>query len=37
MSKAFKFRAQIIFSFLEEKQPPGSQNLSSQIILIIVI
>jgi hypothetical protein len=37
MSKAFKFRAQLIFSFLEEKHPPGSQNLSTQMILIVVI
>jgi hypothetical protein len=29
MIKAFKFRAQAIFSLLEKTHPPGSQNLSS--------
>jgi hypothetical protein len=28
--KAFKFRAQAIFSFLEKTHPPGLQNLSSR-------
>ena len=31
MIKAFKFRAQAIFSLLEKTHPPGSQNLSSRI------
>ena len=30
MIKAFKFRAQAIFSLLEKTHPPGSQNLSSR-------
>jgi hypothetical protein len=30
MIKAFKFRAQFIFSLLEKTHPPGSQNLSSK-------
>jgi hypothetical protein len=30
MIKAFKFRAQDIFSLLEKTHPPGSQNLSSR-------
>jgi hypothetical protein len=30
MIKAFKFRAQAIFSLLENTHPPGSQNLSSR-------
>ena len=30
MIKAFKFRAQAIFSSLEKTHPPGSQNLSSR-------
>ena len=29
MIKAFKFRAQAIFSLFEKTHPPGSQNLSS--------
>ena len=29
MIKAFKFRAQAIFSLLEKTHTPGSQNLSS--------
>jgi hypothetical protein len=28
--KAFKFRAQAIFSLLEKTHPPGLQNLSSR-------
>ena len=28
--RAFKFRAQAIFSLLEKTHPPGSQNLSSR-------
>jgi hypothetical protein len=31
MIKAFKFRAQAIFSLLEKTHPPGSQILSSRI------
>jgi hypothetical protein len=31
MIKAFKFRAQAIFSLLEKTDPPGLQNLSSRI------
>jgi hypothetical protein len=30
MIKAFKFRAQAIFSLLEKTHRPGSQNLSSR-------
>jgi hypothetical protein len=30
MIKAFKFRAQAIFSLLEKTHIPGSQNLSSR-------
>jgi hypothetical protein len=30
MIKAFKFRAQAIFSLLEKTHTPGSQNLSSR-------
>ena len=31
MIKAFKSRAQAIFSLLEKTHPPGLQNLSSRI------
>ena len=34
--KAFKFRAQAIFSLLEKTHPPGSQNLSSRNFFIIL-
>ena len=33
MIKAFKFRAQAIFSLSEKTPPPGSQNLSSRNFL----
>ena len=33
--KAFRFRAQAIFSLLEKKHPPGLHNLSSSIFFII--
>jgi hypothetical protein len=33
MIKAFKFRAQAIFSLLENTHPPGSQNLSPRILV----
>ena len=36
MIKAFKFRAQAIFSLLEKTHPPGSQNLSSRNFFIIL-
>jgi hypothetical protein len=36
MIKAFKFRAQAIFSLLEKTHPPGSHNLSSRIFFIIL-
>ena len=36
MIKAFKFRAQAIFSLLEKTHTPGSQNLSSRNVFIIL-
>ena len=36
MIKAFKFRAQAIFSLLEKTHTPGLQNLSSRIFFIIL-
>jgi hypothetical protein len=35
MIKAFKFRAQAIFSLFEETHPRGSQNLSSGRFLFL--
>ena len=35
MIKAFKFRAQAIFSLLEKTHTPGSQNLSSRNVFIL--
>jgi hypothetical protein len=36
MIKAFKFRAQAIFSLLEKTHTPGSQNLSSRNFFNVV-
>jgi hypothetical protein len=37
MIKAFKFRAQAIFSLMEKTHTPGSQNLSSRIFSLFYI